>query len=1201
MQKLATAVAVGLALASSGAMALGLGDIEMRSALNQPLDAEIVLNSVQADELDGLIVQLASREAFERAGIEKSPVLSALKFSVNQKADGTHYIKVGSRGPVVEPFLNFLLEVDWPRGRMVREYTILLDPPVFMSQDAVSSTSTPSVPETVSQQIVEQDLAVPVPIQRSTDDEEEAIEVIVANDAGSDVDDSTRFPAEEVIIDSIVISSDTTNLEQVDNSTLSSTDGNEDGVAYLLDGVRTTSTSIPIATTYPLEVFAETSTDSNENTLTAVSDDVPEVVVVGGSEEVSSGQTGGGSNSGGADAYTVVKNDTLWQIAASNKPADFTVQQMMLALLSANRNAFVDGNVNRLREGAILRMPSGNEISSLSRQQAIAQMTQQNRLWQEYRDSIGRIAAPSGIGKTPEIQAETSNAITASESDSTSSDSEPNVGDSTEVVTQAPAAELSIVADPSTSDNSATANANESEQPDTKILGQINTDLTLAQEELEAEQLKKEDLQAQASELESNTEKMDRLIELRENEMAQLQEKLSTAEAQAAAEAEAKVAAEVQAAAEAEAKVAAEAQAAAEAEAKVAAEAAAEAQAAAEAEAQAVTPSVVESESESASVEEGISTDDIEIAGVEPSAEALENEQSPVQEGTFFQKLMDNPAQAAGIGLGVLGLLGALAWLLGRGGRKEEELDDDVVLADEEIFEDEQSTVTQQVATLDQSVEGSPDVNEAELSEIQNFDNTDDESVYEEFDHTDLLASSVDDESAKDDTISEAEVYLAYGLHGQAEDLLTKAVDREPENQDYHLKLLETHHGQKDSDRFNKSAQQFHSRFGGDSNPAWQQIATMGRELDTDNTLYVVDSGGNQSGMGAITAGVAGVAGVGAAVSGIFDSSTDDKEPDGTLSLSEFDSTGDVTEIIAPPNEDVSLQSLSEEQSLLDQSIDPGLAFDEAELEATGDFSKLSAEVNEELDQPLPDLSDLHAKDVLTEVSADLESSMDDSVLEFDSGLSLESSTEQLISSAVEEKTDDTSDLGSMLEEIELEDGDSGSARVLTAVSSEIDLDSLNETNMSEFEQTGLDIDESVLDLSSLKDNDISEVQIDDLDITGSPDELTLDIDQLVEVKDSNVGTNVESMFDHTETLDTAFDQTQELEIPDLTSSTDLTVGDGSAAFGSTNEMETMLDLAKAYIDMGDNDSASSALDEIIKEGSNEQKETAEQLLRKIG
>ena len=94
------------------AQALGLGDIETRSALNQPLDAAIELLSVRSGETDGMIVTLASQEAFLRAGMDRPFYLTQLRFSVQLRDEGTPYIQVSSNSPIVEPFLNFLVEVD---------------------------------------------------------------------------------------------------------------------------------------------------------------------------------------------------------------------------------------------------------------------------------------------------------------------------------------------------------------------------------------------------------------------------------------------------------------------------------------------------------------------------------------------------------------------------------------------------------------------------------------------------------------------------------------------------------------------------------------------------------------------------------------------------------------------------------------------------------------------------------------------------------------------------------------------------------------------------------------------------------------------------------------------------------------------------------------------------------------------------------
>ncbi len=112
--------------------ALGLGEIRLNSALNQPFDADIELISPTAEELAGLKVGLASNELFSRYGIDRPAYLSNFDFSISRSRDGRATIKVRSNRSVTEPFVTLLVEASWARGRLLREYTVLLDPPVFM-------------------------------------------------------------------------------------------------------------------------------------------------------------------------------------------------------------------------------------------------------------------------------------------------------------------------------------------------------------------------------------------------------------------------------------------------------------------------------------------------------------------------------------------------------------------------------------------------------------------------------------------------------------------------------------------------------------------------------------------------------------------------------------------------------------------------------------------------------------------------------------------------------------------------------------------------------------------------------------------------------------------------------------------------------------------------------------------------------------
>jgi len=134
VRKLSLAVALVLGISPFSTFAVGLGNIHLNSALNQYFDAEIDLLSVDQDEIADIKVTLASPDAFRRSGIERPFILSKLRFNAEETADGKTVIRVSSRDPIREPFLNFLIEVNWPKGKLLREYTVLLDPPVTLDR-----------------------------------------------------------------------------------------------------------------------------------------------------------------------------------------------------------------------------------------------------------------------------------------------------------------------------------------------------------------------------------------------------------------------------------------------------------------------------------------------------------------------------------------------------------------------------------------------------------------------------------------------------------------------------------------------------------------------------------------------------------------------------------------------------------------------------------------------------------------------------------------------------------------------------------------------------------------------------------------------------------------------------------------------------------------------------------------------------------
>lgn len=139
-------------MAPAVALALGLGEVKLHSALNENLNADIELLSVEPGDLEDLEVSLASAETFAKLGLDKPAVLMDVQFEVKQGANGKYYVNATSKNAIRDPFLDFLVEAKWPAGRVLREYTLLLDPPTRHAElaapvrSATTSSQTTSAP-----------------------------------------------------------------------------------------------------------------------------------------------------------------------------------------------------------------------------------------------------------------------------------------------------------------------------------------------------------------------------------------------------------------------------------------------------------------------------------------------------------------------------------------------------------------------------------------------------------------------------------------------------------------------------------------------------------------------------------------------------------------------------------------------------------------------------------------------------------------------------------------------------------------------------------------------------------------------------------------------------------------------------------------------------------------------------------------------
>lgn len=603
MRKLAIAAAVSLSL-SSASHALGLGEIEMYSALNQTLDAEIAILSATESELQNMQVGLAPAGAFARAGLVQSPVLSSVSFAVDRRPDGKAVVKVTSDGPVLEPFLNFLIEVDAPGSvKLIREYTVLLNPATFASTSGTEQSDTFSADQIFANNASE-GAGVAIDLSDSigvTAAAETVANTFEGNDTGSEVvftetslgsftvpaadasdaagdaiADQTLsagnlfVPDDEVFTNagsatSVVDSGgQVISLEQELNTTPQFEDSGVissgslasvgDGEAVALDNLGAQSESADnaifdsefdadggdliagdelrelvgdVATTSdPVVEFTETSaiepfvSDASsdidlatedlfesDNVVANIADSDAEggagalidlsgifddtgssgqedaTPVVVDTEEVSQPAAPTQNVEVSGNTYRIQSQDTLWRIANSQKARGVTPHQMMVALLDANPNAFVSGNMNRMRNGAVLQIPTvamQNAVEPANALAIVQSWTRDNR--PPTRISTGTVANV------------VEPVIVTNDSDITISTAELN-----------------------------------------QNLDEVNERYEQVRTEIATDSLERDELQGRVNNLTDNMEEMKSMITVRESELSQLQAEVTAAENSAAA------------------------------------------------------------------------------------------------------------------------------------------------------------------------------------------------------------------------------------------------------------------------------------------------------------------------------------------------------------------------------------------------------------------------------------------------------------------------------------------------------------------------------------------------------------------------------------------------------------------------------------------------------------------------------------------
>jgi pilus assembly protein FimV len=404
-------LAIALALGGTNALALGLGPVHVKSKLNQPLDAEIPVIQGTAGEAEGLLVNLAAAEDFERVGVNRSHLGVPLDFALVKGSNGEMVIKVTSKEAVHDSYLDFLVEANWPKGRLLREYTVLLDPPVTAPARGAATTSAVA--------------AAPSPV---TVKKHEAPAV------------STPPP--------------------------------------------------PAATP--------------RATAKATPAPAPAPAPVAPAHKANAGEYG-----------PVAAGETLSGVAHATKVGGTNADQMMLALLKNNPNAFYKDNINALKRGAILRVPSADEIKAMgSVSEAAAQVHSQIEDWRGGRASPTRIADAGSRTSEPSPVAATTTPKT------------------TKPVAAAPSGKaaasehLALVPPKVGKDSVAMADRPGAGAGSPAATSELKTELARAKETLTTREQEAGELKSRVKELEDLKNKNDRLIGLKDSEIAELQQKL---------------------------------------------------------------------------------------------------------------------------------------------------------------------------------------------------------------------------------------------------------------------------------------------------------------------------------------------------------------------------------------------------------------------------------------------------------------------------------------------------------------------------------------------------------------------------------------------------------------------------------------------------------------------------------------------------
>ena len=1036
-------------LLSSEVWAVGLGDIRLDSALNEPLRAEIPLLSATADELASLDVTLASPDTFSRYGIDRPIYLQQIRFDiVSNSADGA-FIRLTSPVQMTEPFLTFLVEASWPGGRLLREYTVLLDPPTYVppAVQTAPAVAAPSVSAPADSGRIER----PQPQSRPSG-------------ASSATQQRERASAD--------------------------------------------------ATPYATQ---------------------------------------------SAGDYVVQRRETLWGIASRMRPDDrLTMNQTMVAIYEANPNAF-GGNINLLKAGATLRIPSADEVFRISRGDALSEVQRQNTNWQ------------GGVTET-----------------------RPS---------------LTLV------------------PPDEEPAGAGYDDQAAPAETLTREQ----EIENRIAELQAaDVPEQQSLIEIRDNELANLQRELANIRGEAY---EAPVTDDPFVDASAE-------------------EASADTEAS---QAEDEEPATAVDGTEATTAEEAVDTAPPVVRTTRVSQPSLIERATELLTGFW----------GAIIGAAVL-IAGLLFWILRRQRGEVSDTGPWQPLDSEDRADDEMAATKTIAAPAGD--DGNFVVVEEDTAARRIPEQTAEMPVLPGADDAGEFASIEDTFSSdtainldQTDPVAEADFHMAYGLYDQAADLINGALETDPKDPALLAKLCEVYFVWGNRDAFVDAARRLKASIGDAGSAEWDKTVIMGQQIAPDDALF------EDAGLTAATQAIdlsfdapdaradEGAAGldmdfgsdeVEFASTDIIDlGDVADDEADNDADEGDFlfgdDALEDDLDVTIESTAEMPTMELPREIEASDEVADDSMVESPTVEEPTGaaDATSELPTMDEDPGATLADsevgagetaeinLDDLDLDLDIDELAETELASLDDLDLDLDDGES--TGTNQAVD---ETATDVDVDLEALIRpsdtgEMRLAKDDTGVVPELQPEDEETDID----IDDSFFEATGAtqilddDASDDALDLGQvvLGDDeatmqlpseggefDFAETEAlspdaDDvraaLEQTGEMPALAetnvdLDLDDIAALKINETGNSEDDVYDEKTVEQPRPSTADTAEIPTLSLAPDEMSDDLHEARTMT-EVGTKLDLARAYVDMGDPAGARSILEEVLDEGDKSQRQQAQQLL----